>query len=305
MNAIASDHPAKKIRALFLSDFHFGYRGADAAAILDCLKSYSPQVIYLIGDIVDGWKLEKRWFWVADYTRVLDALVDHRRRGVKIVYLPGNHDERVRHSNIIARTQFCLRTGLKICNHLVHRTKDGRKLIVLHGDQFDNLLMRGRLSKFSDRIMEFFTEFFDYHFPRSTPSIMVDGKPRRFSLAKALVKKSGKFALRMLGTMDRAIIRLVKRKGLNGLVCGHTHMPKTKMLRQKYFYGNAGTWMGYTNTALVETMDGEINLVKWPDMRSQQISIPASQAVHIARHYETALTIRRIRQLWPARKGAD
>ncbi|MBU6235220.1 MAG: UDP-2,3-diacylglucosamine diphosphatase [Alphaproteobacteria bacterium] len=301
MTSIDPNQPATKIRALFISDLHFGYRGVDTAALLDCLKSYSPQRIYLVGDIIDGWKLSKRWFWTAGYTHVLDALVDHRRRGAKIIYLPGNHDERVRHINIIDRAKFSMQAGLKITNTAIHTTKLGKKLIVLHGDQFDNVLLRGRLSKLSDWFFETLTDFFD--FVRPTPLVIVDGKPKKFSLAKALVKKSGKMAFRMLGTLERRVVRLIRNRQLDGLICGHTHLPKIKMLRRKYLFGNCGVWMGYTNTAIIETLDGTVELVRWPDMRATQTCIPASEAVHIARNYETALIIRRIRRLWPSRKG--
>ncbi|NBX65483.1 MAG: hypothetical protein EBQ96_00585 [Proteobacteria bacterium] len=300
--AIDQKHPSTRIRALFLSDFHFGYKGVDGAALLDCLKSYTPQTIYLVGDIIDGWKLTKRWHWTPEYTHIIDALVDHRRRGVKIIYLPGNHDERVRTLNPILRARFCFDVGLRITNSIVHRAKDGRKIVVLHGDQFDNALMRGRVSKVGDWLFEVFSDLFS--FTPQTASVVVDGKAGKFSLAKALMKKSGKVALRMLGLLERRIVRLLKLKGMHGLICGHTHMPKMRMLRRKYMYGNCGMWMGYTNTAIIETMDGRFELVNWPDMRREQISIQASEAVHIARNYETALIIRRIRQLWPARKLA-
>jgi UDP-2,3-diacylglucosamine pyrophosphatase LpxH len=299
--AIDQKHHATRIRALFLSDFHFGYRGVDGAALLDCLKTYSPQTIYLVGDIIDGWKLAKRWHWTADYTRIIDALVDHRRRGVKIIYLPGNHDERVRTVNPILRARFCFDVGLKISNTVVHKAKDGRKIVVLHGDQFDNALLRGRISKLGDWFIETLSDLFS--FTPQAQTVDVDGKRGKFSLAKALMKKSGKAAFRMLGLLERRIVRLLRLKSMQGLICGHTHMPKMRMLRRRYMYGNCGMWMGYTNTAIIETMDGQFELVRWPDMRTQHAGIKASEAVHMARHYETALIIRRIRQLWPAREN--
>lgn len=298
--AIDQKHHATRIRALFLSDFHFGYKGVDGAALLDCLKTYAPQTIYLVGDIIDGWKLTKRWHWTADYTRIIDALVDHRRRGAKIIYLPGNHDERVREVNPILRARFCFEVGLRIANNIVHKAKDGRKIVVLHGDQFDSALLRGRISKVGDWFLEVLSDLFSFT-PRAQ-TIEVDGKRSKFSLAKALVKKSGKTAFRMLGILERRIVRLLRLKNMHGLICGHTHMPKMRMLRRRYMYGNCGMWMGYTNTAIIETMDGKFELVRWPDMRGQQESIKASEAVHMARHYETALVIRRIRQLWPQRR---
>lgn len=300
MTTDAAQTSPTRIRALFLSDLHFGYKGVDAAAILDCLKTYSPQRIYLVGDIIDGWKLSKRWHWCADYTRVLDALVDHRRRGVKIIYLPGNHDEQVRKINPIERAKFAFRIGVQITNTYIHRTKDGRRIIVLHGDQFDNALIRGAISRIGDWFYDLLNDWFDYVVP--PPLVIVEGKKKRFSLAKSLVKKSGKMALRILNNLEWVAARMIRRKGADGLICGHTHVPKIKKLRRKYFFGNCGMWLGYTNTAIIETLDGVLELVHWPDMRQPEKSIPASEAVHMARNLETVLMIRRIRQLWPSRR---
>lgn len=307
MNAIdPAKHPLR-IRALFLSDFHFGYKGVDGAALLDCLTSYSPQTIYLIGDIIDGWKLSKRWHWRADYTRVIDALVEHRQRGVKIIYLPGNHDERVRRASTLRRTRFGFRIGIRICNMCVHRLKDGKRIIVMHGDQFDNFLIRGAVSRFGDWFFDYLSDLFGY--TKKAPLVMIDGRPRRFSLAKALMKRSGKSALRILNNLERAVWRLVQRKGADGLIFGHTHVPALRKIKDEIVFGNCGMWMGHTNTAIIETLEGVLEQIRWPDMRAEGApgdeSIPASEAVHIARHVETAFVIRKIRQLWPSRHDSQ
>lgn len=288
------------IRTLFLSDFHFGYKGVDGAALLECLQTYQPQFIYLAGDIIDGWKLSKRWHWRAEYTRIFDAIVDHKKRGAKIIYLPGNHDERVRKATAFRRARFGFLSGIRIRNQCVHKTADGKRIIVMHGDQFDNVLISGSVSKFGDWLHERFSEWLGVTQP--PPRILIDGRMRKFSLAKALMKRSSKAALALMNNLEGAVGRLIKRKGADGLICGHTHVPALHALKNGKIFGNCGMWMGHTNTAIIEQNDGRLELVHWRDMRSfGDDGICASSAVHIARHIETARTIRKIRQLWPGR----
>jgi len=305
MSLIDTNQPDRQqvisVRAVFLSDFHFGYKGVDGRALLNFLQSYAPQKIYLVGDIIDGWKLAKRWHWRADYTRILDVLADHKQRGAKIIYLPGNHDERVRRLNRFRRARFSLRAGIRICNSCIHRTLDGKRLIVLHGDQFDNVLIRGHVSRFGDWFYEHIANVFGLTAP--APRIMIDGKMKKYSLAKALMKRSGKAALRLLNNFQRAAYRLMIAKGADGLICGHTHVPFLRMIRHKKILGNCGMWMGHTNTALIENMDGKLELLHFPDQRDQDtaedVSITHVEAMRIARHRNVAFIIRKIAQTWP------
>jgi UDP-2,3-diacylglucosamine pyrophosphatase LpxH len=294
------NHAPIPVRALFLSDFHFGYKGVDGAAILNCLNSYLPQKIYLAGDIIDGWKLAKRWHWRADYTRVLDALVDHKRKGCKIIYLPGNHDEAVRKSAALRRARFAFLSGIRICNSCVHRMKDGRRLLVLHGDQFDNALIGGAVSKLGDRLYDWFSDRLGLAHP--SPQIMIGGVLRPFSLAKALMKRSSKAALRLLNNLEGAAERMMRRRGVDGLVFGHTHVPALKLLKQGKIFANCGMWMGHTNTAIIETLDGALELIRWPDMRCPRTpadtGVTPQAAMRLARYRETIVAIGRIRQMW-------
>lgn len=291
------------VRALFLSDIHLGYKGADAAAVVECLTSLKPKTIYLVGDIFDGWKLEKRWHWTLASTAVIDALVEHRAHGVRIVYLPGNHDEKVRKINPIERARFAFHLGIRICNSCVHRTRDGKRIIVLHGDQFDNALVRGKLSRLSDWFYDMLGDVF--YFVRPAPQVMLKGRLRPYSLAKMLMKKSGRAALRLLNNFQRMVLRLILRKQADGLICGHTHVPIIKTLKKKYIYANCGMWMGQTNTALIETLEGELKILNYPDRRTFGETISGSEAVHAARFVETAFIIRAVRHLWQGRKPTE
>gem|GEM_PF-390261 len=296
----------KPVRAVFLSDFHLGYKGTDGRALLNFIESISPEIIYLVGDIVDGWKLSKRWYWPGVYTQIFDALADHKKRGVKIVYLPGNHDEEARRVNRFRRARFAMRAGIRIRNSCIHTMKNGKRLIVLHGDQFDNILIRGGLSRIGDRFYDFISSRLGLGLP--TPMVMLAGRLRPYSLAKALMQKSGKAALRLLNNFQRAALRLIKARKVDGLICGHTHVPLLRLIKQQQkILGNCGMWMGHTNTALIENTNGELELIRWPDCRDQNdtdtLSISQAQAVRMARHKETALVIRKIAQLWPDRSS--
>lgn len=208
----------------------------------------------------------------------------------------------MRKATAFRRARFAFLSGIRICNQCIHRTADGKRIIVMHGDQFDNALIGGPVSKFGDWLHDIFSECFGITQP--APRIMVDGRLRKFSLAKALMKRSSKAALQMMNNLEGAVSRLIARKGADGLICGHTHVPALHPIKHGKIFGNCGMWMGHTNTGIVEHTDGRLELVHFPDMRSfEEDNICPIQAVRMARHIETARVIRKIRQLWAVRSG--
>ena len=252
--------PNRKIyRSIFLSDFHIGAKAFDAPALLDFLKSTDSRYLYLVGDIIDGWKLNKRWHWTETITEIFDELVRKKLEGTEIFYLPGNHDEAIRTLPFLRRFRFTERLGVTIKNRMVHTTADNRRFLILHGDQFDRTLMKGRLSKWSDRIYDRFLDLINAH---QHMTIIVDGKERRFSLAKYLSKK-GQHALHMLNNFENRVISEMKESFVDGLICGHTHIPALKRLG-KYTYANCGSWLRTGHTALAEDEDGQLELLDWP-----------------------------------------
>ena len=247
-------------RTIFLSDFHIGSKAFDAEALLSFLKFNECETLYLVGDIVDGWKLVKRWHWNETINKIFDELARKVDHGTKLIYVPGNHDEEVRTLPILRKLKFSHRMRVSIRNRTVHRCADGRKFLVMHGDQFDRRIIAGRVSKISDRLYDLFLDLIGGH---SHTKMIIDGEIKKFSLAKYL-SKQGQKALHFLNNFERAIVREVKSEGVDGLICGHTHIPVLKHIGD-ITYGNCGCWLRLGHTALVESKTGELKLLDWPE----------------------------------------
>lgn len=290
-------------RSIFISDFHIGYKGFDAQAALHFLRAHDCDILYLVGDIVDGWKLRKRWYWTRECCDVIEELVRKRKNGTKIIYIPGNHDDEVRRVSPLRRYNAIRRLGITITNVAIHKTADDRKYVVLHGDQFDTALIRGRLSEWGDRLYLFFTEWTGFS-PRPE-KIYIEGKPARFSLAKALVRRSKRAALGLMNNLEAAIFRMIRSRHVDGLICGHTHISGIRTRGNRH-YINIGAWVGHTNTALVESHAGELTLLSFPDRRMppRPDNVPLSiQDILKMQHLslETRWIVSRAAKLWPAR----
>jgi UDP-2,3-diacylglucosamine pyrophosphatase LpxH len=293
---------AHTYRSVFLSDFHIGAKSFDAEALVKFLDSFDAQYLYLVGDIIDGWKLNKRWHWTEGCSRVLEALIEKAQSGTRIIYLPGNHDEQVRHIPRNKKRKFEQRLGVQIRERVVHTLADGRRFLILHGDQFDHKIIKGALSRWSDQIYDFFLERFGAHNP--PPQILVKGALKPFSLAKAL-GRHGQSALHLLGNFEKAVHSAVQQRGLDGLICGHTHIPAIKQIRT-ITYANCGSWLRGGHTALIENHNGYLKLIDWPSSATQPQPLFEAQAEQApASPYSRALAqslVQTIHKLWPEKK---
>jgi UDP-2,3-diacylglucosamine pyrophosphatase LpxH len=304
------DQSVRRYRTIFLSDFHIGAKSFDAAALLDFLKSTESDSLYLVGDIIDGWKLAKRWHWHDDITAVLDELVRKGREGTKIYYLPGNHDETVRSLPLLRRMRFARRMGITVKNKLHHTLADGRKMLVLHGDQFDRAMIGGPVSRWSDWIYDRFLDLIGGH---SHMTIVIDGKVKPFSLAK-FIGKQGQKALHFINNFEQEIFREARREHVDGIICGHTHIPALKHIRD-IVYANCGSWLRTGHTALVEDVAGNLELLDWPSHRHTEaptlpFSFMVQSGVRIipdayAGREVTQRLIASIRRTWPVTKQAE
>ncbi len=292
-------HTRQYYRAIFLSDFHMGAKSFDAPALLDFLQKHDCDYLYLTGDIIDGWKLCKRWHWSDDCDRVIDALLTKAKSGTRLYYLPGNHDDELRRVLPFLRGRFSRKTGIRIRDKAIHITATGRKFLVMHGDQFDRGLLRGRLSRWSDAFYDRFLDLIGGHGPSR---ITKKGRTKPFSLAKAL-RKQGQKALQLLNNFENALYHKARQGRYSGIICGHTHIPVVKLIRN-ITYANCGSWTGSGHTALVETHDGELQLIDWPSSATQP-TLFAMPAKPDAPPSKEALKIsRQIRLIWPVRGKA-
>lgn len=236
-------------RTLFLSDLHLGSRHCHAAELAAFLESTSCQRLYLVGDIVDLWYLsQRRASWGAAQNRVVEALHALRRAGTHIVYVPGNHDRPVR--------RFCglALPAMQVRRRAVHATADGRRLLVVHGDDYDGITHFGNLQE----------KLGDWLYYRILGGNRWVNRLRRllglryWSLSEFIKSKSGA-AERYIERFVQAGLDDARRRGLDGIVCGHIHRAGLCQ-RDGLVYANDGDWVE-SLTALAEGHDGRLRLL--------------------------------------------
>ncbi|PZQ46950.1 MAG: hypothetical protein DI551_04150 [Micavibrio aeruginosavorus] len=284
-------------RSIFLSDFHIGAKNFCARTLVDFLQKTECQTLYLVGDIIDGWKLNKRWYWTEDTSRVLDELFRKAHEGTKIIYITGNHDEAVRSLSMIKRLRYARRLNIQIKNRIIHKTASGEDFLVLHGDQFDRALVRGPLSRWSDRIYDFVAE--KIH-KRKPLNIEIEGKVKRFSLAKFL-SYHGQIALNILNNYESVLVREARRSDVEGIICGHTHIPALKKIGL-ITYANCGCWLKKSGTAIAESAQGKLELLSWETEETLPLDLPAPSLKY---RPLTQRLIASIRRTWPSPHDAS
>ena len=255
------NRPETRFRTLWISDTHLGARTSQPEHLLDFLERHDADRIYLVGDLIDGLQLRRRWYWHPCKDRILALLIDKQSRGCEVIYIPGNHDAFMRHyiGHSVA--------GVAVRNDAVHETADGRRLWVLHGDGYDGVLpMAPWLALLGGRVYAA-TIWLNHWQGRIRRRL---GLPH-WSLALWLSQKSGK-ARKFVDAFEQAVSEAAARRGYDGVVCGHIHRPAIKNIAGVQYY-NTGDWMD-SCTALVEPHRGPIRLVRWFKPREQ--TVPAT-----------------------------
>ena len=259
----ANDLP--RYRSIFISDLHIGTPGFQAEALLDFLKHHPSETLYLVGDIVDGWQLRRRWFWPQSHNDVVQKLLRRARKGCRVIYVPGNHDEFARH---FVGHAF---GGVDVHNDAVHVTATGQRLWVVHGDLFDGVVQYAKwLAYVGDWLYEL-TLRLNRHF-NSLRARM--GLPY-WSLS-AYLKHKVKKAVSFISDFEKAVAHEARRRGYDGVVCGHIHHAEIRNV-DGVLYCNDGDWVE-SRTALVEHMDGRLEIVHWQgDALPSQTALPMAQ----------------------------
>ncbi len=245
---------AKRLRTLFLSDIHLGTRGCQADALLDFLKHYDADTIFLVGDIVDGWRLKQSWNWPQSHNDVVQKLLRKARKGTRIVYIPGNHDEFMRDYD---GSNF---GGVEIHEEAFHTCADGRKMLLMHGDKFDTIVRNVRwLALLGDHAYDF-AIWLNGHIARVR---------RNFGLPywsfSQWSKQKVKRAVSFIAAFEDSVINDARRHGADIVICGHIHKAT---IRQSggITYMNTGDWVE-SCTAIVEHDDGRLELINWHNVR--------------------------------------
>jgi UDP-2,3-diacylglucosamine pyrophosphatase LpxH len=239
------------VRALFLSDVHLGTRASKSEKLYDFLRHHDAHTIYLVGDIVDGWRLRARWHWPQAHSDVIRELFDAAARGSKIVYLPGNHDAFMRD---YPGTHF---GGVEVAETAIHVAADGRRYVVLHGDHLDRATQVPHgIAAIGGRLNAALFALSD-HWNRMRLTVGLSGWS--FSQwARRRVKES----IDYLGQFEREIVVLATLHRVDGVICGHVHHPAIHD-RLGVRYINCGDWLENC-TAAVERLDGAFEIRSWP-----------------------------------------
>jgi len=241
-------------RAIWISDVHLGTPGCKADFLLDFLRHHDAEDLFLVGDIIDGWQLRRGWYWPQAHNDVVQKILRRARHGTRVTYVAGNHDE-------FARQFLGLSFGgIRIVNDASHRLLDGRVLWITHGDLFDGVVRHARwLAHLGDRLYTLVL-FLNHHFNRVRHRMGLS----YWSLSQYL-KHKVKNAVGFITDFEHALTDEARRRGFDGVVCGHIHKAEIRMV-DGVLYCNDGDWVE-SLTALVETQAGELKLIHWPHRR--------------------------------------
>ena len=244
----------KHYRTVFLSDIHLGFKDCKAEFLLDFLKSTDCDTLYLIGDIVDMWAMKKRFIWPSSHYEVLKALFKKAKKGTKVVYIPGNHDEPMREyvENMIGPVQ--------VVEEAVHVTAADKQLLLFHGDILDSHV---RFSRFNRMVGDVAYEFLLFVNRWANYCRRRFGLPY-WSLAYFLKNKVSNVR-EAIDIFENAAIEEAKRRGMDGVVCGHIHQAEIRVI-DGLLYCNDGDWIE-SCTALVEDNKGHLEILHWGDRR--------------------------------------
>lgn len=251
----------RRYRSIFISDLHLGTRGCRSDFLVSFLRSVDCKQLYLVGDIVDGWRLRKSWYWDDGHDEVIRLILQMARQGTEVTYIPGNHDE-------LFRDWLGLEVaGVKLMREAEHEAADGRRFLVIHGDEFDGVI------RYAKVIAHLGDWAYDWALAMNRWFNMAR---RRFgypywSLSQWL-KRQVKEAVKAIDRFEIALATEAKRRGLQGVICGHIHHAEMRMV-QGVLYINDGDWVE-SCTALVEHTDGRFELLDWA--KESRLSIAGS-----------------------------
>jgi UDP-2,3-diacylglucosamine pyrophosphatase LpxH len=264
LSIVTADEITHRYRALFISDVHLGARGSQADRLLDFLRYHDADIIYLVGDIVDGWQLKGGWYWPQAHNDVVQKLLRKARKGARIVYVPGNHDEFLRN---YYGTHF---GGIEVVEHTIHEAADGRRYLVIHGDHFDLVVTQARwLALLGDKAYD--------------TAILVNrvfnAVRRRFGFGywslSQWAKLKVKNAVNYIGSFEKTLAAEAQRHQVDGVICGHIHHAA---IHDDFGirYINCGDWVE-SCTAIAEHDDGHFEILTWIDTAHQ--ATPATATV--------------------------
>jgi UDP-2,3-diacylglucosamine pyrophosphatase LpxH len=265
-----ADEEVRYFRTLFISDVHLGSKAAQAEFLLSFLKHHDAQKIYLVGDIVDGWRLRRSWHWPQEHNDVIQKILRKSRKGSRVIYIAGNHDEFLR------EFQGVHFGGIEVMDRDIHETADGRKFLIIHGDQFDVVVHNYRKIAYLG----------DWAYDAAISINVVMNKIRNLlglpywsfsSWAKVRVKE----AVNFIGAFQKVVAEEAKRTGADGVICGHIHHATIEEMNG-ITYINTGDWVE-SCTAVGENEDGTFELLSWQHLIAEKSAFSVNSARQPAR----------------------
>ena len=247
-----------RVRSVFISDVHLGTRACQAEQLIDFLRAYSAEYLYLVGDIVDFWAMSREVVWTPAQNTVVQKILRRARNGESVTFIPGNHDEAL-------REYVGIRFGdVRLEHQCVHTTADGLRLLLLHGDEFDQVTLHHRwLAMLGDRGYNLLVSL----------NVWLAWIRRKLGIAgywslAGYAKRKIKTAVSFIGDFEKSVVRTVREQGLDGVICGHIHVAALKSI-DGILYINCGDWVD-SCTGVVEHHDGRLELIQW----GQQLELP-------------------------------
>jgi UDP-2,3-diacylglucosamine pyrophosphatase LpxH len=251
-------------RTLFLSDIHLGTRGCQAELLLDFLRHNDAETIYLVGDIFDGWRLKSGWYWPQEHNDVVQKLLRKVRKGARMIYVPGNHDE-------FARDYVgMVFGGVEVADQAYHTTADNKQLLIVHGDQFDIVVQNVR----------WLALLGDWAYTLALWLNIGLSKIRRrlgfpYWSFSAWAKLKVKNAVNFIGAFEVALAEAARRHHADGVVCGHIHHAAIRDI-EGITYINTGDFVE-SCTAVAEHQDGRLEILWW-QLTAEQQGVAAAAA---------------------------
>lgn len=258
-----------KYRTLFLSDFHLGMRNTQAELLLDFLRRHDAETIYLVGDVVDGWRLARSWYWPQVHNDVVQKLLDKGRNGARIIYVPGNHDEMLR--------EYCGHTfgAVALKKNDIHELADGRRYLIMHGDEFDVVVRHAKwlalLGDWAYRVVLVLNGYVN---------VIRRRMGFQYWSLSSWLKVKVKHAVNYIGEFESALVTEARRRGVDGVICGHIHCPSETMMNDIH-YLNCGDWVE-SCSAIVEHHDGRLELIGWTSQANVVEAFPSKVASEAA-----------------------
>jgi UDP-2,3-diacylglucosamine pyrophosphatase LpxH len=249
LDQIVADTP-RHYRTIWISDIHLGTRACRADLLLDFLRRHDAEFIYLVGDIVDGWELKKSWYWPQSHNDVIQKILRKVRKGTRVTYIAGNHDVGAR---LFVNLSF---GGVLFRKDAMHRTADDKVLWVTHGDRFDAAIRCSPLLAWLGG--------WGYDVANTANALISRIRSRlhlpHWSLA-AEIKRRSRQVETYLAAFERAAVDAARRRGADGVVCGHIHTTAIRTI-DGIIYCNDGDWVENCS-ALVEHQDGRLETLWW------------------------------------------